>query len=637
MRLTQFDMKMIFYMDNYETISLEAMSEYLGISEKTLKNRLNDLQYLLEQYNIQLDFLNGNQIKIYGQKYFIYLIRENSIKYEMEFEKKFLLLLALHSDYIIIQDIADKLFVSKSYAEKKISTLLQKYKQEIQSQRHYGICYKATFQQRIQRIVSILFPYMVGNDFKVAFRQFHELHFPILNYFTEQELDKAVKAINDIAEMKWMEFTDESIQQLYVYMLCTIHFCKNDTIFCNKNELLTMKNQKAPIFHWIFNFLKNLDIPITNEIVNNLYFLFLTLRNQKVTFQEQIEQKISCCIEYVLKEIQNHLSINMSEDRQLYQELALHIYTTVMRENVLKMETDFDTIRELKRQYPLGFEMAVITADYVADMYALSISENNLIYLTLHYQAAIERIKDTRQKAKVIVVCHFGMAGANVIRSKIERCLSDSIEVIKTCSFQEFLNGEEMNCDFIITTERILHTNKPVIYVTLTFPEKEIKHIEEYVQNMQIKNMLKVQLMKAPIIHIKKETKYFDAIREMTVLLEKNDDVAAGYIDSVLEREKISATNLFYIAMPHGAPSLVKQTRLVIARMDKAIQWNDTKVICAFLFAATTDMLKENPLVFSLFYKALSDPDIEEKIRNLQTKEFLSDDIFRKKLIKILC
>ena len=67
--------------------------------------------------------------------------------------------------------------------------------------------------------------------------------------------------------------------------------------------------------------------------------------------------------------------------------------------------------------------MAAIAADYIADIYNLSMKENDLIYLAIHFQAAIERMKDAGEKTKIIIVCHFGAAAARIIRSKIERKL----------------------------------------------------------------------------------------------------------------------------------------------------------------------------------------------------------------------
>lgn len=47
--------------------------------------------------------------------------------------------------------------------------------------------------------------------------------------------------------------------------------------------------------------------------------------------------------------------------------------------------------------------MAAIAADYIADIYNLSMKENDLIYLAIHFQAAIERMKDAVRRRKLLL------------------------------------------------------------------------------------------------------------------------------------------------------------------------------------------------------------------------------------------
>ena len=130
----------------------------------------------------------------------------------------------------------------------------------------------------------------------------------------------------------------------------------------------------------------------------------------------------------------------------------------------IDVETDEYMLKSMKRQYPFGFEMAAIAADYIADIYNLSMKENDLIYLAIHFQAAIERMKDAGEKTKIIIVCHFGAAAARIIRSKIERKLV-GVEVTGMYSLQEFKQLKNPDCDYIVTTERILKADFPIIYI----------------------------------------------------------------------------------------------------------------------------------------------------------------------------
>ena len=192
MRLTPFDMELLRYIGNYSMIKLETISDHFELSEKTVKNRLNDLEGLFQEYHIQVEYLSGGQCLIWGQEHFAHLLKENSLRYELDFDKKCLLLLALNTDYLTVQNIADQLITSKSYAEKKLSRILREYKDEIHSQRHYGICYNAPTNQRFARIVQILFPYIVGNDFFESMKQFDYLHLSILSYFTKKSVGQGI-------------------------------------------------------------------------------------------------------------------------------------------------------------------------------------------------------------------------------------------------------------------------------------------------------------------------------------------------------------------------------------------------------------------------------------------------------------
>ena len=104
--------------------------------------------------------------------------------------------------------------------------------------------------------------------------------------------------------------------------------------------------------------------------------------------------------------------------------------------------------------------------------------ENDLIYLAIHFQAAIERMKDAGEKTKIIIVCHFGAAAARIIRSKIERKLV-GVEVTGMYSLQEFKQLKNPDCDCIVTTERILKADFPIIYISMALPEREMQKIKE--------------------------------------------------------------------------------------------------------------------------------------------------------------
>ena len=143
-----------------------------------------------------------------------------------------------------------------------------------------------------------------------------------------------------------------------------------------------------------------------------------------------------------------------------------------------------------------------------------------------------------------------------------------------------------------------------------------------------------MNILEAIIVPVEDETAA-GAIETMVCPLTEEEYVEEGYLSTVLEREKISSTSMCYIAMPHGNPAMVESTRLVIGRMKNPVNWDGAKVYCAFLFAVSADVLKNQPMAFNTFYRVLANPDVEEKIRRLQADNDLPDEVFRQRLFQI--
>ena len=634
MRFTKRDMEMMEYLKDYEAVELSSMADYLGESVKTLKNQLKRLSETMEKYGVTMQFLSGNRVMIEGREKFADIMSVSIPRFEMEFEKRFLLLLVLHNDFLIIQDIADELLVSKSYAEKQMASIFKKYPEEILSQRHYGIRYAGTQDQRREMFVSILFPYIFGEDYTQALRQFHQLHFPIFDYFTEEQGKRAEEGLTKLRTMEWFRFTDESLQQLFLYLLFLARH--GDGKSEEKPTYVPEKEKPdfAGLYEWLCVMCHQLQLPESEEEIQYLYVLLLSLRKQKMANQEQIIEKMSYPIGEILRGIHEKLSVDLSEDAELIQGLSTHLYTTVLRGDHLNVESDFYMVKSMKRQYPFGFEMAAITANFMADMYDLSMRDDELIYLAIHFQAAIERLKDEGEKVRILIVCHFGSAAGRIIQSRMERRIPD-VEIAGIYSLQEFSQMESPECDCIVTTERILKTELPVIYVSLALPERELRKIAECIREIQVNHLLELNILEAIIIPVEEE-EVSPAIEAMVQPLSEEDFVEPGYLQTVLEREETSSTSLSYIAMPHGNPALVQRTRLVIGRMKQPLLWDGSRVSCIFLFAISSELLKEKPQLFSTFYRILADPDVEEKIRKLQMQEYLPDEVFRQKLFQIL-
>lgn len=139
MKLTIRQFKLLQYINDFPDMTLDDYSRALEISIPTLKSDIKNMEDLLKKYKIILQVLGKNNLQICGKENLTHLLIDSKNRIEFSLDEQILLLLTLSDDFIVLQDIADKLFVSKSKIEKLMPDLLKTYSNDLQSLRHYGI------------------------------------------------------------------------------------------------------------------------------------------------------------------------------------------------------------------------------------------------------------------------------------------------------------------------------------------------------------------------------------------------------------------------------------------------------------------------------------------------------------------
>ena len=85
---------------------------------------------------------------------------------------------------------------------------------------------------------------------------------------------------------------------------------------------------------------------------------------------------------------------------------------------------------------------------------------------------------------------------------------------------------------------------------------------KEGIKEIQVNHLLELNILEAIILPIE-EKNMESAGKAMVQPLLEEDFVTEEYLQSVLEREEMSSTSLNHIALPHGNPAMVQNTRPV--------------------------------------------------------------------------
>jgi len=636
MRLTVRQSDIIRCIYNGMEISVKQIAVSVGVTSSTVRNEIQAMKDFFESYGIDVRINEKNQLRVLGRERMAQMVQDTKMYTEFAVNNQIFLMLLLHSGYMTIQEIADELFVSKSLVDKQLPTVLKKYAGQIESMRHYGIRYSQDELRRRMAFVDLLKNYMVGNDLEGEFVQFHKTHFPVLNYFTSVQLSRVARMMRTTLNEKRITFADDSVCQLYLYMLITAYRNdKNETIHEDSaviQSILRLGSSQDYSF-LIDKLTPEMDDRYLKNESRFFQYLFLGLRKNKSPDRGRMIAEMSPVLQEIFRKIREVLLFDLDNDTDLFEGLAIHIYTAILR-NIPMEEYQMEQwdIQEFRRQYPIGIEMASIAAEIIAEKLDCTVNDEDLLYLAFHFQSAVERFNTNAKKVKAIIICHYNVAAAKLICERIRRRFTE-IDIAGIYSLQEFKNCTLSKIDLVLTTDKIPSMSIETIYITPMLKETEMQVIAEFVEKKRISERMILKIQEADVIHLSCVGSKEGAIEKSVAYLERIDYVDDRYLRSVLERERISSTNLKYIAVPHGNPQFVRDTKLVITRIDEPVRWGTADVSCVFLFAYNDKMLEENPLFMGNFYRNLAKPSVEEQIRDLKA---VSDEIFKRELLEIL-
>lgn len=597
--------------------SLKELGDFLAVSMQTVRADLHSMKKLMADYRVRVELLPGNQLRVWGRENINYMLSAFQTMQEFSFEKQIMLVLLLDDDFVVMQDIADKLFASKSLIEKIMSLLLKKYPDELQSVRRHGIRNVSSQLERRNRFSEIVGAYIRGVDFQKEIRAFHENHFPLLDYAELEDVDRAAEGVRLLRDNVSFSFTDESLVFLFLQLIFA-GICRR-------------RWQNVPMGNLVEGMLSGLadnagygqaaacvcraaGLEEPEEISYFTYLMHM-LRKQTVADISGFAETMEPVLEEILGCIYRNLSIDFTGDQELVRGLMVHLYTTVIRRDMLVSSLAEQSGMEIKQQYPLGFDMSAIAARVIRKRYNYKISDGEMMYMTMHFQAGIERMKALGSRVQILVVCHYGLAAASLIAAKIEGCFPTA-DVVANISMQRFQNMQQVKADLILSTENIeAFTDVPVIYVTPMLPEREIQSIRSFIDTRCVSNMLMLHILNAKVLDMASARAKEEVLKRAAGELLAHGLVTEEYLGSVMEREEASSTDIMDIAVPHGNPEFVRETQLIIVRLDKPLLWTYSEVKYVFMFAVSKAQFEKNMVLFANFYKRLLRRDVRSELK----------------------
>ena len=295
-------------------------------------------------------------------------------------------------------------------------------------------------------------------------------------------------------------------------------------------------------------------------------------------------------------------------------------------------QADHLFIEDIKRRYPLIFEIACRIGNSLKHDLGLIINESEIAFISLHLGSAFERLAYAN-RYRAILIYPYNKKLAVQYENKNNQRFDDRMEIVEVLSFVDNDKIELLDVDIILTiTPFQMAFDGPLLEVSAFFDNKDESLILDAlskVESFKTKKHFKSKMLGLFSKDLFNATMHFEN-RDAIIRAMGQDAVdfayaSEVYIDSVFEREAMSSTDFNYgIAVPHSVnASYTLSSGLGFMILDKPIQWGNFQLQVVIMLTIT----KQDHVLLRTFFDWLNDiisvPKYYSELLNIKTFEAL--------------
>lgn len=590
------------------------LAKALQVSSRTVRNDIKEMKQFLQEKDMHIRSHRGKGFElvekqqpawreIFQHPGGIPIEREERVQYLLE-------RLLLQSDYIKIDTLADELFVSRFTLQSdlnKVREILENYQLDVDHRPYYGVK-------------------VLGEESRIRF-SISEHIFNQQQAFLDHN-DQWKESVHEAAVVKEillrqlrkyrMPIPDISLQNLVTHIIIACQRLRDGyALDDNQPDLGVMKAEKE--YAVAAGILEEVESAIDVRFPEKeIWYLVMHLQGTKLMNpggkQEELQHLIDQEVREAAKEFVQHIDevydLSLSHDKELLLALSLHLKPAINRFRH-KMNLRNPLLAEIKTKYPLSFEAALTSMEIISNKWQIEMDENEIGYIALHLEAALERMKKRSTEVKrCLIVCASGMGSAQLLLQKLKSRFGDALNIVGTTEYYNLQQHPLTDIHFLISTIPIHEKlGIPVIYVRTILGDRDVQNIEGMLSKRT--DILNHFLQKRYTFL----QQHFDTPRQVIEFLGRSlmedGKVTEDYITSVLERESYAPTSFGNLtAIPHPLEPTAESSCWSIATLAKPIQWGDKPVQLVVLLNVSKNDKEEMQPMFDMLSRLLDNQQL---------------------------
>ncbi|MFD2305486.1 BglG family transcription antiterminator [Enterococcus termitis] len=462
-----------------------------------------------------------------------------------------------------------------------------------------------------------------------------------LTFLNEIFNQKIIDQVNSFIE-KTMIHTGKMLNDYFVYslklsLIIFLTRLKAGHHVEEQNEFVFKDLQKMQLYMVALSFSEEMNQELQCIFYKNdlQYLCSLLLAHGVVPgiSDMHIDETIRKTTQTLMNEMTHLLDVKVDNDEQLYHALIAHIMPMIHRlKNDIYVRNPLKD--NIKEQYTTMFMLTQFAATVFEKDYKLFLNEDEVSFLTIHFQIAFEKVQSTKH---VLIVCGNGLATSELIYNRIKQNLPASV-IVEIATERQLKENPIDDIDLIIAAIPLEIEDIPVLHVSALPTAAEVSMIATYLSNLSEneKTFTYSKEINAGSLNpfIQQELIFLNQH------LERKDEVlhflieqyqALGLVneffeESMFQREVLGNTSLTSgVALPHAAPETIKETKLSFMTVQKPIMWGANQIqLIITLAIAEKDMGIAKDLVSILYDMIGSEESVRKIVQCKTSKELIN-------------
>ncbi|WP_138314739.1 BglG family transcription antiterminator [Enterococcus faecium] len=662
-------------------IEIDYLARFHSVSVRTIKNDLKSINGLLKDNHLSELIYDGSGKITKGEDFSQlqnFIIIKDFYTYKLSKDERIKLssiAFALSTEYITFAQIADKMMVSRATIIKDLDDIKRYLKQwnlKLLSYPNKGILVKG---KEISKR-SLLFETELINKFQL---------FKILGLDVSNK--KIAQRILEEQERVFGNYlTDDSYEKLVLY-LC---------IMIDRNLSGKYIEEQKDFDTFYFDMAESIEKMLVqycgvNENSNEVLYISQLLNQCRFIRKQTLDStilKARFLTRKFIESISKDLEIDLTHDFELYDGLSQHL--ALMLVSNLQDYSKNDFLEKFRRENQRVIDITNKNKGMIEEYYNRNISENEVIFMSLHICAAIERKNVSHLELNAIVVCNGGVGTSQLLIAKLSNYFNFS--TIKAISLHELEHIDLNKADIIVSTitidkidhdyvkvnpllkdedflkvssvmreiskkKNVLESSSQSIkdseinevmeiispIIEQECPEKQLeilqkisfrlnKKYKQKSENNTVDGPRLYQLLTEDFVKVDVECETWEeAVRKSGIILEEKNYVTERYIDEVVKTLKINGPYVVFskgFAFPHETfDKGSSQLGMSLIRLKKPVCFNSENDPVDFVCMISTINQKSHLKSFFTFVNLLQNKEFKKDLYAAKTPEKVAETI----------